>query len=649
MLSQFLSLFDFELIGKALLVLLVLYVLIILHAKKYLVIVNKGLMLLSLFPLIFYISLIFRSSEYPNDIQWIFAQIFLFLALHFVISLFAAITNMSSFEITSKNSFKLSLLIFFTYYSFNLLYILSGLSSYEFGRARFIIIPIILYLLSALGLFIIAILVTSPKVFLKILILMLGIFTVFMFNAKHTYDEKEKIKYERHIAEREAEKLLDAKNERLNKEAKKVFDKLWNSKMNLSQIEEKLNMIEGETEKIKREKRAFYLMFSLQDEKYNKLLKENIPEYSEEFIHITSMMLEHYKVKNEEEYLKLFSLIQQYSANALDSLFLWEKERFVFKDLVTKNYDEIALIRLQYDRMSSYDIKEYIKYAKYITNEQLREKAISIILNKVNIYLGSSYDNYSISLLDDVILLLSNELKIDNYLIVLRDKLVNLDANVSRWEYKQEEKSSFIGMYHYLGRTHTLIKAIPQPIKDFYLRDINKSEYKVVLDENKSHLIDTHWKGNRCEVETQFNQAGDPLLSYYREGYHFTAENKIYVTQNYYKDKECKKIDKRVNKHEFYVRYKEISVDNNESDLYGIRIEEFHSWRKSFADFKQKDAYFSFKKHRLCFSKSIFSTGIEETSLDNNGNAFTFTYGGFHIQEDESDEVDYENCLRLGI
>ncbi len=266
-----------------------------------------------------------------------------------------------------------------------------------------------------------------------------------------------------------------------------------------------------------------------------------------------------------------------------------------------------------------------------------------MILNKVDIYLGSSYDKYTLALLDDVILLLINEPKIDNYLIILEEKLVNLDANISQWEYEQKENASFIGMYHYLGKNHSLIKTIPQPIKDFYLKD-NKSEFRVVLDANKSHLLDTHWTDSSCQVETYLNQEREPVFRYHKKDYHFTAENKIDITQNWYTDEECKNIEKD-SKDKFYVRYKEISVDDNRSNLYGIRIEEFANWVDSFDEFKQKDAYFTFEENKLCFSKSIFVKAIETTSFDDNGNAFTSTYSGIHIQENESDEVNYKNCM----
>lgn len=192
MLAEVLKLINFDSIIIFLLGLLVAYILVMGFMKKYLGIVNKGLMLFTLFSLLFYISLIFTNSENQNSFSWIFT----FLALYFSVSLIGVLADLKSFSFISIESLKLSGLIFFTYHLFDLIYEYSPYGSEDFGREGALLMVMIVFVqFYILSLVVIAIIASSSKIFLQIFVLMLGIFILFMLNEKLIHDRQEELKY----------------------------------------------------------------------------------------------------------------------------------------------------------------------------------------------------------------------------------------------------------------------------------------------------------------------------------------------------------------------------------------------------------------------------------------------------------------------
>jgi hypothetical protein len=640
MLYQFFITLDYQIIGKGLLALLVLYILVILHAKKYLHTFHTVIMVFLLVPLFLLINYIFIEST-VGDNGWLFVQLALFAGIYFISSLAGALI-----DIPKDNSFNLSVLVLFTYYVFNLLYILSGWSDFSFGRGGFIILPIILLLLLFLGSAIISILATSSRFYFQVLVVMSIIFSGFMIDAKNNYDLKEQIEHEQWEAEKKAEKIEEIRVKKANSKVEQVFQNLWNYEGSYSILAKKLSLIKNETKEIEIEKGAIALMLFLEDENFKELFDKNRPKIIHEMNSVGTILFKHYEPKSEKAYLRLFSMLQTYPhdyGEPLYNFFHYHNKLFTFKKFVKKGYYEVALIALEHNNhIYSITIKEYFTYAKQISDEKIREKAMIFIINEIDIYGGRTIDN-----LPRILINIIDEKGIEKYMALLIKKASSYDYEYENmrgwsWHNNSKVKNEYIGMYRYLGAEHPLIKALYKDIKDFYLK--NMKESSLVLDVNESHLLDTSWTNNRCDFESRFEQDGKVHYTFYKEDYYFSSENKIYVTQDWYKDKKCT-INMSSSKHEFYVRYKEIALDDNVSGLYGIRIEELDTWENSFANLKQKDAYFSLKENKLCFSKSIFTNSIETTQFDRNGNAFTSSYSGFRINEKASDEVAYENCL----
>ena len=643
MLTKFFSSLDYPIIVISLLGLLVFYVLVILHAKKYLNIVNKIVMILFAFPLYY---LLHRIVTEPHALPELLSQFLLFAIIHFFVSLGGTLANIENFQFGSKNALKLSVLILTTYYLFNLIYLLFPWSDFSFGRegAMMIILPYFI-LLSMISSFVMALITTSLKLHLQIFLMMLFIFIGLMVVEKHNYDIGEQIKQEQWEAEERAEKLEEIRVEKANSKAEQVFKNLWNHEGTYLILEEKLQQVKNETKEIQIEKGAIALMLFLEDKQFKKFFEENKPQNIADMNSLGSILFKHYELKNEKSYLKLFSILETYShdyGEPLYKFFHYHYKLFSFEKFVNKNYDEVAFIVLKHkNHIYSITIKEYLNNAKQISNKKIRDKAIMFILNEIDVYSGRTIEN-----LPTTVINILDEENIDKYMKILIKKVFYFPYNsVEDWGGYNDDKvkKELIGMYNYLGKNHPLIKAFPKEMKEFYFKDIPVDRSSV--NRENSRLQGYKWISESCREEKAFDQNGKVFYMYTQEEYHFTNENKIYVKEKSYRDRACK-VQKNNNVNEYYVRYKELKSNGKDDELFSIRIEEFDSSMDSFAGYQKKDAYFSLKDNRLCFSKSIFVKNKVIPLYTNEGIQIgKQTLNGFGIIENESDEIDYEHCL----
>ncbi len=428
---------------------------------------------------------------------------------------------------------------------------------------------------------------------------------------------------------------------------KKVFEKAWLFKSNYMKIKNDLNRIKTNSKEIEQEKCAIALMLFLEDKKFEKFFEEYKPKKLNEFSNVVEVMLEHYTPKNEGVYFQILSIVQTYPYdNVLDGFFSHYDTSFSFKKFVRKNYYNMALVVLKYENeIDSENISEFIALANSIYDDSdTRKKVLKLILKKVDIYRYRSYgdDKYSLDIVDKIVFSLRNEDNLDDYLRILESKLKKFDYDYKYWEYKEDDKRIFNGFVKFLGKKHFFIKAMPTFLKEFYNDNIGTKIKIIPID--KQQLINTHWTENSCHVQTYFDNNGDIHFMYFKETYHFGVDNKIYIAEHNYKDSQCK-LKNKDEAHEYYREYKEIKTVNKSNDLYEIRLEEFRSFAKSFSDIRYKDAFFDLSNNKLCFSKSIFTREKEKNESDKNGNTFTSHVSGFYIDESESDEVDYSNCL----
>jgi len=643
MFTEFFSSLDYELITKSLLSLLVFYVLVLLHAKKYLNIVNKIVMILFAFPLYYFLH---RIVTEPSLMPGLLSQFFLFAIIHFFASLGGILANIENFQFASKNAFKLTVLILATYYMFNLVYIFFPWSDFSFGRAGFIIVPIVFVLIFIVSSIIIAVIVTSPKLHLQVFLMMIFIFIGLMLDDKYDYDIQEQIKQEQGEAKKKAEKLEEIRVKKANSKAEEVFKNLWNHEGSYSILEKKLRQVKNETKEIQIEKGAIALMLFLEDEQFKKLFEDNKPKDIDEMNHLGSILFKYYELENEKAYLKLFSILETYPhdyGEPLSKFFDYHYKLFSFEKFVNKNYDEVALIVLKYKNdIHSSRIKEYLSYAKQISNKEIRDKAIMFILNEIDVYGGRSLETLPITVIN-----ILEEENIDKYMKVLIKKVSNFPYDsMEYWTRYDDErgKNELVAMYNYLGEKHPLIKSFPKEMREFYFKNVSKNKKIKIIPTDNQKLRNTHWVESRCHTETRFDNNGNVHHSYFKESYHFALDNKIYISEDNYDDSECKlKQDNYT--HQYYREYKEIETLGKSSDLYEIRLDAFYGDAKSFSDFKHKDAFFDLREDKLCFSKSIFTKKEQITESDNNGNLFTSHVRGFYIDDNKSDEIDYENCL----
>jgi hypothetical protein len=534
-------------------------------------------------------------------------------------------------------------LIVLSLYLFDCIYIVTGLSEMSFGRAGFIIVPIFMFIIYLVGLLVVYILIYS-RAYIYIFLIMLGSFGFFIVQEKFDYDIQQQLEHEQWEAEEKAEKLEEIRVKKANSRAEEVFKNLWNHEGSYLTLEKKLRQVKNETKEIEIEKGAIALMLFLEDEQFKKLFEDNKPKDIAEMNHLGSILFKHYELKNEKAYLKLFSILESYSHNygdPLSNFFDYHYKLFSFEKFVKKNYDEVAFIVLKHkNHIYSITIKEYLNNAKQISNKKIRDKAIMFILNEIDVYGGQGMENLPIAVIN-----ILEEENIDKYMNILIKKVAYFPYDsMEYWDdyYSEKVQSELIGMYNYLGENHPLIKSFPKEMKEFYFKNIPTDRSSV--NRENSRLQGYKWVLESCREEKTFDQNGKVFYIYTQEEYSFSNENKIYVKEKLYKDKACK-VQKNNNLNEYYVRYKELKSDNKEDGLFSIRIEEFDSSLDSFANYKKKDAYFSIKGKRLCFSKSIFVDEEKLIEVDNNGNRYTSIARGFHIDENKSDEIDYEHCL----
>lgn len=433
----------------------------------------------------------------------------------------------------------------------------------------------------------------------------------------------------------------------VHQDYKKVLEQAWLSKDNYIQIKDDLNQILNDTKEIRREKSAIALMLFLKDKEFKDFFEENKPKKLNEFSKVVELLFKHYTPKNEEQYLQILSIVETYPYdNSLDGFFSHYSNSFTFKKFVRKNYYNIALVALNYEKkIDSKNIDECITLANSIYNtDNIRKKVLKLILKKVDIYRSYGDDKYSIDVVDKIVFSLRNEDNLDEYLWILESKLQEFDYDYKHWQYRKDDKHIFNGLLKFLGEKHFFIKAMPTSLKEFYEDNSYRNKKTKIIPIDKQQLVNTHWTENRCHSQTQFDHNGDAHITYFKEIYHFGLDNKIYISDDNYINSKCK-VKKDNDSHEYYREYKEIKTVGKSNDLYEIRLDEFNSFAKSFSDFKHKNAFFDFKGNKLCFSKSIFTDEEEKTISDSNGNLFTTQVRGFYIDENKSDEVDYKNCL----
>jgi len=394
------------------------------------------------------------------------------------------------------------LIMVLSIYMFDYIYLLSGLSQYPYGRGAFISIPLFLGAIVISGFLLISIVIDSrvSTHIIYFFLIMLGSFGFFMFHEKQKYDIRQKIEYEQREAEIKAEKLeneakklekeriekskrLEAKRKiEANKKAEKVFDRLWTHENNLSLIVEKLDDIGYETEQIKEKKALLVLILYVKDEKYRSFFEINRPISAYSIHTITSKILKDYEL-TEDEYLKLFSIIRSYnkkfnSQTTFAYFVQYNKEgKTLFRKLNRKNYTKASFVVLKEFDIDLFNTFDLISDAEFISDAQAKDKAISFILEKMTIETEYSW----MESIKRLVIKLQAQEEADKYMKILEKKLKNLKFNESQLRcHYRGNKMNFIELYHHLGKNHFLIKAIPQKIKEFYLRSDIVGECKSV-------------------------------------------------------------------------------------------------------------------------------------------------------------------------
>ena len=432
----------------------------------------------------------------------------------------------------------------------------------------------------------------------------------------------------------------------------KVFEKLWKPKGNYGEVQNKLDQVVVESKECSRKKSVIALMLYLEDKKYKALFEENKPKKLNKFSLVVDLLLKQYTPNSEEAYLQILEIVKTYPYdNSLDGFFSHYGNSFTFKKFVRKGYFNVALIVLKYEKKTTDGVSNY----KYINNlmthanrmysaDNIRKKVLKLIVEKADIYEKYGDNKYALTVIDSIVFNLRDEDNLDEYLMILEAKAQKLSYDYKYWKYSEQDKRIFNGLVQFLGENHFFIKSFPIKMREFYFKNISKNKKIKIIPIDNQKLRNTHWVESRCHTETRFDNNGNAHHSYFKESYHFALDNKIYISEDNYDDSECKlKQDNYT--HQYYREYKEIETLGKSSDLYKIRLDAFYGDAKSFSDFKHKDAFFDLREDKLCFSKSIFTKKEQITESDNNGNLFTSHVRGFYIDDNKSDEIDYENCL----